>query len=118
MPKVFKNPNKPKFDKRKKEKEPMSDEDKLYWSKALMGIATGIVGRLVGLIGWWMLIWMLLFWFVVPFPVALLIHPYNKGEKAGEKAWDWKLILKTGIGAFFSLFMLTSTFVHTLFLVS
>ncbi len=112
MPKVFKNPNKPKVTQ-KKEKEPMSDEDKLYWSKALLGIVSGLVGRLIGLVGWGMLLWMVIFWFAVPFPIALKIHPYEKEASEGKKPWNWKMILKTAVGAFFALFMLVSTIVHT-----
>lgn len=112
--KIFKNPNKPEFKKKSKEekleeKEPMKDEEKLYWAKILIALGAAILGSaVIGLVGWWMLLWMVIFWFGVPFLPALAIHEYEK-----EK-WDWKVILKTAVGGYFAIFMLTSTIIHTL----
>ncbi|GAB4325836.1 MAG: hypothetical protein Kow0069_32010 [Promethearchaeota archaeon] len=111
MPKVYKNPNRPKV-KRKAgaEKEPIKDEDKLYWAKTLMGLGSGFVELVSPQVfyGWRMLLWMLAFWFLAPIPVGLLIRSYDKEE------WDWKVIEKTAVGSFFATFMLVSTIVHTL----
>ncbi len=99
----------PKEDKVKK---PHTNEERLYYYKLVLGFAAGLVGRLIGLIGWWLLLWLVIFWFVAPFPLGLLIAPYEK-----EK-WDWKIILKTAVAAFFFVFMLTTTILHTLIVTS
>ena len=86
-------------------------ETKLYWIRALTGVLSAFVGRLFfGLIGWFMLMWMLLWWFLFPFIVSfnILKYEYDKEE------WNWKNIIKPGIGIFFFLFMIVGVFFHTI----
>ena len=86
-------------------------ENQLYWIRTLSGIFSALLGRLAfGLIGWRMLYWMIGWWFGFPWIVSFLILRV----KYDKQRWDWKMIMKTGIGAFFFLFMLTGTIVHTL----
>ncbi|MFX1377804.1 MAG: hypothetical protein ACFFA4_01815 [Promethearchaeota archaeon] len=86
-------------------------ETKLYWIRALTGALSAFVGRLFfGLIGWFMLMWMLLWWFLFPFIVSfnILKYEYDKEE------WNWKNIIKPGIGIFFFLFMIVGVLFHTI----
>jgi hypothetical protein len=90
--------------------EAAESEKKFYWTRALSGVGAAIVGRvLVGLIGWDMLIWMVCWWFGFPWIMSFIIFriPYEK------KKWDWKKIMKTGVGIYFFLFMVTATICHT-----
>ncbi len=89
----------------------LEKETKLYWIKAITGALSALIGRLfIGLIGWPLFFWMLGFWFGFPFIISFLIlrYPYDKEE------WNWKIILKTGIGIFFFTFMVLGTVIHTI----
>jgi hypothetical protein len=93
------------------EKKEKTVEDKFYWSKALTGIIAAIFGSAVfKLIGWWMLAYLLVFLLVFPFFLSFVIFKL----KYIKDQWDWKKILKTGLAAFFFLFMLVSTAIHTI----
>ncbi|NHJ24384.1 MAG: hypothetical protein EAX89_07410 [Candidatus Lokiarchaeota archaeon] len=88
----------------------LEKETKLYWIRAITGILSGIIGRLIfGLFGWWLFLWMLVFWFLTPFIVNkyILKYEYNKEE------WNWKNIIKPGLGIYFLLFMIATIFIHT-----
>ena len=88
----------------------LEKETKIYWVRAGTGAATGLIGVLIGLKGWWLLIWMMCFWFITPFFVSFFVfrYEYNKEE------WNWKNIIKPGIGIFFFLFMIVSIITFTL----
>lgn len=87
----------------------LKKETKLYWTKAITGAVSALVGRLfLGLIGWPMFIWMLSFWLGFPFIIGFLISPYDNEE------WNWKIMLKTGVGMFFFTFMVFGTLIHTI----
>ncbi|MFX1385876.1 MAG: hypothetical protein ACFE9M_01550 [Promethearchaeota archaeon] len=89
----------------------LEKETKLYWIRAFTGALSAFVGRLIfGLIGWFSLIWMLVWWFLFPFIVSfnILKYEYDKEE------WNWKNIIMPGIGIFFFLFMIVGVFLHTL----
>jgi hypothetical protein len=88
----------------------LEKETKLYWIRALTGASSALVGRLIGFIGWPMLIWMLIFWLLAPFffNFVVLRFDYDKEE------WNWKNIIKPGIGIFFLLFMIVGIITHTL----
>lgn len=88
----------------------LEKETNLYWYRALTGALSGLIGRLIGFIGWPLLLWMLCFWFLTPFVINFVILKY----KYDKEIWDWKKILKPGLGIFFLLFMITSVIVHTL----
>jgi len=88
----------------------LEKETKLYWIRALTGALSGFIGRIIGLIGWSLFIWMLCFWFITPFFVSFVILKYEYDK---EK-WNWKNIIKPGIGIFFFLFMIVAIIIHTL----
>ena len=93
------------------EKKKTTTVEKFYWMKAGIGAITAFFGVLVfKLVGWWLLIYMLGFLLVWPFFQSFVIFrlPYKKDQ------WDWKEILKSGIGAYFFIFMLVSTLIFTL----
>jgi hypothetical protein len=86
-------------------------ETKLYWIRALTGALSALIGRLIfGLIGWFLFIWMLAWWFIFPFIVSfnILKIKYDKEE------WTWKNIILPGIGIYFFLFMIVGVFTHTI----
>ncbi|QEE14883.1 LVIVD repeat-containing protein [Promethearchaeum syntrophicum] len=88
----------------------LSMEEKFYWSRVITGVLSGIFGAWpFQLVGWWMFLYMMCFQFIFPFFLSFVVFrlPYKKGK------WDWKNILKTGIGANFFIFLLASTAVHT-----
>lgn len=87
----------------------LEKETKLYWVRALSGITSGLVGVLIGLKGWWLLIWMICFWFITPFFVSFIVFRYNYNKEN----WNWKNIIKPGIGIFFLLFMIVSIITYT-----
>lgn len=92
-------------------KKETSTEDKFYYIRAITGIIAPILGRAAfGLVGWWMLLYMVLIWVGWPWIMSFVILriPYQKGK------WDWKMILKTGWGIYFLLFMFIGTIVHTI----
>ena len=89
----------------------LEKETKLYWIRAVTGVLSALVGRLVfGLIGWFLLIWMLVWWFIFPFFVSFIIFKY---EYIKEE-WSWKNIILPGIGIFFFTFMIVGVVTHTL----
>ena len=88
----------------------LDKETNLYWMRALSGIITGLIGPLIGLIGWWLLIWMACFWLLFPFFTNFIILKY----KYDKEEWNWKNIIKPGVGIFFLLFMIAAVIVHTL----
>ncbi len=117
--KPLEKPHKGKYKRKKflipkedKVKKPVTNEERLYYYKLVLGFASGLVGRLIGLYGYMMLLWLVIFWFGAPFLLGFLIAPYDK-----EK-WGWKMFLKTAVAAFFFLFMVTSTVVHTIIVTS
>ena len=88
----------------------LEKETKLYWIRVITGLISGVLGRLAfGLIGWWLLIWMLAFWFLPPFFISkyVLKYEYDKEE------WNWKNIIKPGLGIYFLIFMVVAIFIHT-----
>jgi Flp pilus assembly protein TadB len=87
----------------------LQKETKLYWIRAISGALSAFIGILIGLVGWKLLIWMLCFWFITPFFVSFLIfrYEYNKEE------WNWKNIIKPGLGIFFFLFMIVGIITFT-----
>ena len=92
-------------------KKELSMEEKFYWSKAITGLLSGIFGAWpIQLVGWWMFLYMMCFLFIFPFFLSFVIFriPYKKGK------WDWKNILKTGIGVNFFIFLFASTAIHTI----
>lgn len=100
------------------EKKPLTEldlrlekETKLYWIRALTGALSALIGRILfGLIGWFLFLWMLVWWFLFPFAVSFLIlrYEYDKEE------WNWKKIILPGIGIYFFLFMIVGVFLHTI----
>jgi len=100
------------------EKKPLTEldlrlekETKLYWIRALTGALSAFIGRIIfGLIGWFLFLWMLVWWFLFPFAVSFLIlkYEYDKEE------WNWKNIILPGIGIYFFLFMIVGVFLHTI----
>ncbi len=89
----------------------LEKETKLYWIRALTGVLSAIIGRLLfGLIGWFMLLWMLIWWFLFPFVVSFIIYNYEYDKEE----WNWKNIILPGIGMFFFLFMIFGVFIHTI----
>ncbi|MHA1776225.1 MAG: hypothetical protein DRO88_11980 [Promethearchaeia archaeon] len=86
-------------------------EEKFYWVKVITAVVSSLFGVLVfDLRGWWMFLYLAGFMLVWPFLQSFVIFrlPYKK------KQWDWKKILKTGVGAFFFSFMLISTVCFTI----
>jgi len=88
----------------------LARETKLYWIRCITGALSALVGRLfIGLIGWFLLFWMLFFWFLFPFIVNKILKYESKKDE-----WTWKNVIKPGIGIFFFMFMIVSTFIHTI----
>jgi len=105
---VVKHKVKEREEIRKKE---LSMEEKFYWSRAITGLLSGILGAWpIQIVGWWMFLYMMCFQFIFPFFLSFVVFrlPYKKGK------WDWKNILKTGMGANFFIFLFASTAVHTI----
>jgi len=93
------------------EKKKTTTEEKFYWVKAGTGAISAFFGVFIfRLVGWWLLIYMLGFLLIWPFFQSFVIFrlPYKKDR------WDWKEILKSGMGGYFFIFMLVSTMVFTL----
>jgi hypothetical protein len=88
----------------------LEQETKLYWTRAITGVSCGLIGRLIGLVGWLLLFWMLFFWFVFPFFASFIIFKFEYDKED----WTWKNILMPGIGMYFFMFMISSTILHTL----
>jgi hypothetical protein len=88
----------------------LEKETKLYWIRAITGALSALIGRLIGFIGWPMLIWLLSFWFLAPFFFNFVVLRYNYDKEE----WNWKNIIKPGIGIFFLLFMIVGVITHTL----
>ena len=107
---IVKHKVKEKEEIRKKE---LSMEEKFYWSRAITGLLSGILGAWpIQIVGWWMFFYMMCFQFIFPFVLSFVVFrlPYKKGK------WDWKNILKTGMGINFFIFLFASTAVHTIVL--
>jgi hypothetical protein len=92
----------------------LEKETKLYWIRAVTAVVSGLLGRMLfGILptysGLGLFIWMLCFWFITPFFVSFLVlkYEYDKEE------WNWKNIIKPGIGIFFLLFMIVTVLTHT-----
>ena len=88
----------------------LAKETKLYWIRAATGAMSAIIGSLIGLKSWWLLILMLSFWLGFPFLASFLILRY----KYDKEEWNWKNIIRPGIGIFFFLFMIIVVILHTL----
>ena len=89
----------------------LEKETKLYWIRAVTGVLSALVGRLVlGLIGWFLLIWMLVWWLIFPFFVSFIILKYNYIKEE----WSWKNVILPGIGIFFFTFMIVGVITHTI----
>ncbi len=88
----------------------LEKETKIYWIRAITGAASALIGILIGLKGWWIFLWMMCFWWITPFFVSFIIlrYEYDKEE------WNWKNIIKPGVGIYFFLFMIISTITFTL----
>ena len=100
-----------KTEKEKKLEVQLQKETNLYWTRAITGGLSALIGRLfLGLVGWWLLIWMLAFWFGFPFLASFIIFRYDYDEEE----WNWKNIIKPGIGIYFFLFMIVGVFIHTI----
>ena len=81
----------------------------MYWIRATTGALSALFGRLIGLVGWLLFIWMLCFWLLFPFFVNFVILRY----KYDKEEWNWKNIFMPGIGIFFFLFMIVGVTIHT-----
>ena len=88
----------------------LEKETKLYWIRAATGALSAVIGRLIGFIGWPMLIWMVCFWFLSPFLFSFVVLRFNYDKEE----WNWKNIIKPGIGIFFLIFMIVGVITHTL----
>jgi hypothetical protein len=88
----------------------LAKETKLYWIRAATGALSALIGTLIGLKSWWLFIWMLSLWFGFPFLVSFIILRY----KYDKEEWNWKNIIKPGIGIYFFLFMIFAILIHTL----
>ena len=89
----------------------LEKETRLYWIRAITGALSAFVGRLIfGLIGWFLFVWMLVWWLCFPFFVSFIMlkFEYEKEE------WNWKNIILPGVGMFFFLFMIVGVFIHTI----
>ena len=92
-------------------KKEITTEEKFYWVRVAVGAISALLGVLVfKLVGWWIFLYMMLLLLGWPFIQSFLIFrlPYKKDK------WDWKQILKTGIGGYFFTFMFISTICFTL----
>jgi len=86
----------------------LEKETKLYWIRAATGAISVIILRLIGFVGWLLLIWMLVLMFVFPFAIN-----YALGYELDKEEWTWKNILKPGLGVFFFMFMIFGVITHT-----
>ena len=87
----------------------LQKETKLYWIRAISGALSALIGILIGLLGWRLLIWMLCFWFITPFFVSFVVFRYEYSKEE----WNWKNIIKPGLGIFFFLFMIVGVITFT-----
>jgi hypothetical protein len=126
----------------------MDDEEKIYWSKILLGLTCGFLSIVVipqdlvsqGVpVGWYRLLWLLGTWLGLPILVVIglmfigfigapekkqeqgprvekkfALVPFVDVKAAFKKLGGPKFVLKTGVGAFFFLFLLSSTVIFTL----
>lgn len=86
----------------------LEKETKLYWIKAVTGVISVSILRLIGFVGWLLLIWMLIFMLVFPFVVNFAL-----GYKYDKEEWTWKNVLRPGLGVFFFMFMIFGVILHT-----
>ncbi|MBD3193786.1 MAG: hypothetical protein GF317_01935 [Candidatus Lokiarchaeota archaeon] len=87
----------------------LNRETKLYWIRAITGAIFALFGRLIGFVGFLLFFWMLIFWFGFPFIASFGIFKYEYDKEN----WNWKNIIKPGLGIYFFLFMLVGTITHT-----
>ena len=88
----------------------LEKETKLYWTRAATGAISALIGSLIGLTSWWLFLWMLIFWLGFPFLASFLILRY----KYDKEEWNWKNIIRPGIGIFFFLFCIIAMLLYTL----
>ena len=86
----------------------LEKETRMYWIRAVTGAISVFILRLIGFVGWLLLIWMVVFMLVFPFAVN-----YALGYKIDKEEWTWKNVLKPGIGVFFFMFMIVGVILHT-----
>ncbi|MFX1257437.1 MAG: hypothetical protein ACFFAN_06245 [Promethearchaeota archaeon] len=92
----------------------LEKETKLYWIRAATGALSALIGRLfLGLVSWYLFFWMLGFWLGFPFFVSFIILRYEYNDE-----WNWKNIIKPGIGIFIFLFMIVAILIHTLLIIA
>ena len=94
----------------------LEKETKLYWIRVITAVLSGLLGRLLFgipnttmVFGWLLFIWMLCFWFITPFIVSFVVFRYEYDKEE----WNWKNIIKPGIGIYFLLFMIITVLTHT-----
>ena len=86
-------------------------ETKMYWARAVTGATGGFIARgIFQLIGWWIFLWLIAFWFLFPFFVSFVIFKFEYDKEE----WNWKKIITPGLSIYFFLFMLVSVFTNTL----
>ncbi len=86
-------------------------ETKMYWARAVTGALGGFIARVIfQLIGWWIFLWLIVFWFLFPFFVSFVIFKFEYDKEE----WNWKKIITPGLSIYFFLFMLVSVFTNTL----
>jgi hypothetical protein len=88
----------------------LAKETKLYWSRAITGVLSGLIGSLLGFTSWTLFLWMVIFWLGFPFFTSFIILRY----KYKKEEWNWKNILRPGIGIFIFLFLLIAILIFTL----
>ena len=83
-------------------------ESKIYWYRGATGAIGVLVLRLIGFVGWTLLLWMIGLMLLFPFVINRAL-----GYKLDKEEWTWKNVLKPGLGVFFFLFMFVGVFIHT-----
>ena len=101
---------KPKTDKEEKLEIRLKKETKLYWIRAITGALSGLIGVSIGLTSWYLFLWMIALWLGLPFVVSFLILGY----KYDKEEWNWKNIIKPGIGIYLFLFGILAVIVYTI----
>ncbi|MFX1276973.1 MAG: hypothetical protein ACFFBP_06845 [Promethearchaeota archaeon] len=87
-------------------------ETKIYWIRGATGAFSALILRLIGFVGFPLLIWLIALLFLVPFVINYLL-----GYKLDKEEWTWKNVLKPGLGLFFFLFMFVGVIIETIFVV-
>ena len=101
---------KPKTEKEEKLEIRLEKETKLYWIRAITGALSGIIGSLIGFTSWALFFWMIGFWLGLPFLVSFVILRYEYDSEE----WNWKNIIKPGIGIHLFLFGIFAVIIYTL----